>query len=46
LLDLSFALPEQAAPLLAARSAETTSSQDGDVTIVTRAIHLTVPAAP
>lgn len=46
LLDLSFAMPEQAAPLLAARSAETTASQDGDVTIVARTIPLTVVVAP
>jgi hypothetical protein len=46
LLDLSFTLPAEATQLLAARTAETTASQDGDVTLVTRTIHLTVPASP
>jgi hypothetical protein len=46
LLDLSFALPAQATQLLAARTAEATASQDGDVTMVTRAIHLVAPANP
>lgn len=46
LVDLSFGVPEQAAPLLAARSPEATASQDGDVTMVARAIPLTVVRAP
>jgi Peptidase family M28 len=46
LLDMSFAMPEQAAPLLAARTAEATASQNGDVTMVTRLIHLILPTAP
>ena len=46
LLDLSFAVPEQAAPLLAARSAEAIASQDGDVTMVARTIPLTVVLTP
>jgi hypothetical protein len=46
LLDQSFGVPEQIAPLLAARSTEATASQDGDVTMVARSIPLTVVAAP
>ncbi len=46
LLDQSFALPDQAATLLAARTGESTASQDGDVTIVTRTILLTAPSSP
>jgi hypothetical protein len=46
LLDQSFALPAQATQLLAARTAETTASQDGDVTLVTRTINLVAPASP
>ena len=46
LLDQSFALPEQAAVLLAARTGDSTASQDGDVTIVTRTIQLTAPSNP
>jgi hypothetical protein len=45
LLDLSFGVPAQAAALLAKRTTDATTSQDGDVTIVTRSVPLGVTAS-
>ncbi len=43
--DKSFSLPPEGLPIAAARPADTISSQDGDVTLVTRRVKLEPPQA-